>query len=294
MIPPDVVRQIRRLHLTARRAVAAHLGGAYQSAFKGTGLNFAEVREYVPGDDVRSIDWNVTARAGQAFVKKYTEERELTVLLAVDLSGSLRFGTAAHTKRAVAAEVAALLAFAAAANNDRVGLVAFTDTVERHVPPGKGTRHVLRVLRDILYFRPESRRTDPAAAFDLLAHVYRRRAVVFVISDFLTPVPERALRRAGRRHDTVLIRVSDPRERTWPAAGLVRIEDAETGEQRLVDTADARFRTAFAARAAERDLAFAAAARKAGADRIETDTAGGHFAAVLNFLRARDRRRGRP
>jgi uncharacterized protein (DUF58 family) len=291
MLPADVLRQIRRLQLRARRAVATLLGGEYHSAFKGTGLSFDEVREYQPGDDVRGIDWNVTARMGSPYLKRYVEERELTILLAVDVSASGRFGTGAQTKRAVAAEIAALVAFCAVNNNDRVGLLAFTDRVERYVPPGKGTRHVLRLLRDILYFEPEHKGTNLTVAFDHLNKALRRRAIVFFLSDFLTEdAYEDAFRRTARKHDLVAVRVSDPREESWPDAGLVRLEDAETGKQLLIDTGSRPFREAFAARAAERRAAFQQRTRAAQVDVVEAGTDGSHFDELVKFFRLRERR----
>ncbi|MBA4067106.1 MAG: DUF58 domain-containing protein [Isosphaera sp.] len=291
MLPADVLRQVRRLHLRARRLVQTLLGGEYHSAFKGAGLSFEEVREYQPGDDIRTIDWNVTARVGHPFVKRFVEERELTLLLVVDVSASTRFGTGLLTKRTAAAEIAALLALCAASNNDRVGLVAFTDTVERFVPPNKGPRHVLRLLRDILAFEPKGAGTDLAAALDTVAKVQRRRAVVFVLGDFHGSGYERAFRRAARKHDLIAVRTADPREADWPAAGLVRLRDAETGAERLVDTGDAAVRGRFAARAAERAAGVTKLARGAGADLIDVGTDGDHFDALLGFFRKRDRRR---
>ena len=291
MLPADVMRQVRRLQLRARRAVQTLLGGEYHSAFKGTGLSFEEVREYQPGDDVRGIDWNVTARTGTAFIKRYVEERELTVLLAVDVSGSQSFGTRRQPKRAVAAELASLIAFCAIGNNDRVGLVAFTDRVERHVPPGKGTRHVLRLLRDVLFFEPERTGTDLTVALDHLNKAQKRRAIVFIISDFHGDGYTDSLRRAARQHDLIAVRVADPLEQAWPNVGLVRVEDAETGRQRLIDTSGRRFRDEFAARAEDRRAAFRKAARGAQADLIDVSTDGTHFDALLKFFRARDRRR---
>lgn len=294
MLPVEVMRQIRRLHLRARRAVQTLLGGEYHSAFKGTGLSFEEVREYQPGDDVRGIDWNVTARMGTAFIKRYVEERELTVILAVDVSGSQRFGTQQQPKRTVAAELAALIAFCAISNNDRVGLMAFTDRVERYVPPNKGTRHVLRLLRDILFFEPERTRTDLKVALDHLNKAQKRRAIVFLVSDFHGDGFTDSLRRAARQHDLIAVRVADPREQAWPNVGLVRLEDAETARQKLIDTGSRRFREGFAARAAERRAAFLKVARGAQADLIDVSTDGKHFDALLRFFRARDRRnRGR-
>lgn len=291
MLPADVLRQVRRLHLRARRVVQTLLGGEYHSAFKGAGLSFEEVREYQPGDDVRSIDWNVTARAGHPFVKRYVEERELTLILAVDVSASQKFGTGQLTKRAVAAELAALLALCAVSNNDRVGLVAFTQTVERFVPPNKGPRHVLRLLRDILAFDPQKPGTDLGAALDYLNKVQRRRAIVFLLSDFLAGGFTPAFRRAARKHDLIAVRTADPREAVWPAAGLVRLEDAETGRQVVADTASRAFREGFAARSRDRMTAFTKLARGARADLIEAGTDGNHFDALLKFFRQRDRRR---
>jgi uncharacterized protein (DUF58 family) len=291
MLPADVLRQVRRLHLRARRLVQTLLGGEYHSAFKGAGLSFEEVREYQPGDDVRTIDWNVTARVGHPFIKRFVEERELTLLLVVDLSASQRFGTGLMTKRAAAAELAALLALCAVSNNDRVGLVGFTSEVERFVAPNKGPRHVLRLLRDILAFEPQKTGTDLGAALDYLVKVQRRRAIVFVLSDFHGTGHEKAFRRAARKHDLIAVRTSDPRERAWQAVGLVRVQDAETGEQLLVDTSDAGVRARFQARATERVAAFTRLARSSQADVIEVGTDGNHFDALLGFFRKRDRRR---
>ncbi|MCE9560617.1 MAG: DUF58 domain-containing protein [Planctomycetes bacterium] len=291
MLPADVLRQVRRLHLRARRLVQTLLGGEYHSAFKGAGLSFEEVREYQPGDDVRTIDWNVTARVGLPFIKRFVEERELTLLLVVDVSASTKFGTGMLTKRAAAAELAALLALCATSNNDRVGLVAFTSEVEQFVPPNKGPRHVLRMLRDILAFEPQKTGTDLAAALDYVTKVQRRRAIVFVLSDFQGTGYEKAFRRAARKHDLVAIRTTDPREIIWPAAGLVRLQDAETGEQVLLNTSDNTVRKRFEELAAERAATLMKLARSSQADVIEVGTDGGHFDALLGFFRKRDRRR---
>jgi uncharacterized protein (DUF58 family) len=292
MLPADVLRQVRRLHLRARRLVQTLLGGEYHSAFKGAGLSFEEVREYQPGDDVRTIDWNVTARVGHPFIKRFVEERELTLLLVVDVSASQKFGTGMLTKRAAAAELAALLALCAVSNNDRVGLIGFTDIIERFVTPNKGPRHVLRLLRDVLAFEPTRTGTDLATALDYVTKVQRRRAIVFVISDFFGRGYEQAFRRAARKHDLIAIRTTDPRERTWPTTGLVRLQDAETGTQVLVDTADRRTRENFALHAAER-AAFTKLAQGCQAEVIEVGTDGNHFDALLGFFRKRDRQRRR-
>src|SRR5438874_4115181 len=245
MLPREVIRQIRRLQLKARRAVEDLLGGEYHSIFKGTGIAFEEVREYQPGDDIRAIDWNVTARMGHPFVKRFIEERELTVLLAVDCSASQRFGTRLQQKREVAAELAAVLAFSAVSNNDRVGLVQFTDRVERFVPPRKGARHVLRLIRDVLFHQPRRTGTSLREGLDFLNRVRRRRAIVFLFSDFLDEGYELAFKRTGRRHDLIAVRVADPREEDLPAVGLLRVEDAETGERLLVDTSSRPVREAY-------------------------------------------------
>jgi uncharacterized protein (DUF58 family) len=292
MLPADVLRQVRRLHIRARRLVQTLLGGEYHSTFKGAGLSFEEVRAYQPGDEVRTIDWNVTARVGQPFIKRFVEERELTILLVVDLSASQKFGTATLTKGAVAAELAALLALCAVSNNDRVGLLGFTDIIERFVPPSKGPRHVLRLLRDLLAFEPGHTGTNLTMALDYVTKVQRRRAIVFVISDFYGNGYEQAFRRAARKHDLIAIRTTDPREKSWPAAGLIRLQDAETGAQVLVDTADRRVREAFAHRAAER-AALTKLAQGCKAEVIEVGTDGNHFEALLGFFRKRERQRRR-
>src|SRR5262245_60279942 len=246
MLPREVVLQIRRFQLRARRAVEDVLGGEYHSVFKGTGMAFEEVREYQPGDDIRAIDWNVTARMGHPFIKRYIEERELTLILAVDCSGSQRFGTQVHVKREVAAEVAALLAFCAISNNDKVGLIAFTDQVERYLPPRKGLPHAFRVIRDVLYFQPEHQGTSIKSALDFLNRVQRKRGIVFVLSDFPEQAYERLLRRTGRRHDFTAVRIADLREEELPPAGLVEFEDAETGQHVLIDTSSAAVRATVA------------------------------------------------
>jgi uncharacterized protein (DUF58 family) len=294
MLPVDVMRQIRRLQMRARRAVQTLLGGEYHSAFKGSGLSFEEVREYQLGDDVRQIDWNVTARTGTAFIKRYVEERELTLILAVDVSASQRFGTQLLPKRSVAAELAALVAFCAVSNNDRVGLMAFTDHVERYVPPNKGTRHVLRLLRDILFFEPERKGTNLQVALDHLNKAQKRRAIVFFISDFLGEDYRDSFRRTARKHDLIAVRISDPRETTLPPVGLVQLEDGETGRQVLINTESRKLRTAFASRMLEHRADFRKLARSAQADLIEVSTEGSHFDALLRFFRTRERqvRRG--
>ena len=245
MLPKEILQKIRRIEIQTRNLVNDVFSGEYHSVFRGRGMEFSEVREYQPGDSIRTIDWNVTARTGHPFVKKYVEERELTVILMVDASSSGEFGTCRKTKREISAEISALLAFSAIKNNDRVGLIIFTDQVEKFVPPKKGSKHVLRVIRELLYFRPHGRGTDIAAALDYLNRLTRRKAVVFLISDFLCSGYERALRVANKRHDLVAISITDPREQTLPNVGFVELEDAETGERILRDTSDRSFRQSF-------------------------------------------------
>ncbi len=290
MLPHDVLRQIRRLHWKARRAVEDLLGGEYHSVFKGTGIVFEDVRAYQPGDDVRMIDWNVTARMGQPFIKRFVEERELTVLLMVDCSASQLFGTQMQQKREVAAELAAVLAFSAIRNNDKVGLISFSDRVERFVPPGKGARHVLRIIRDILFFQAEHKGTSLTEALHYLNRVQRRRAIVFLLSDFLDTGFEGALKRTGRRHDLIAVRIRDPREDELPAVGLLQLEDAETGAPLVIDTSSGRVRRAFAEQARQRRAALTQLTRSAGIDLIEVSTQGGHLDALIRFFHLRERR----
>src|SRR5262252_653683 len=280
MLPREVIRQIRRLPLRARRAVEDLLGGEYRSVFKGSGIAFEEVREYQPGDDIRAIDWNVTARIGHPFIKRFIEERELTVMLLVDCSGSNQFGTRLQQKREVAAELAAVLAFSAISNNDKVGLIAFTDRVERFVPPRKGTRHVLRLIRDVLFYQPQHRGTALQQALDYLNRVLHRRTIVFLLSDFLDRDYERTLKRSGRRHDLIAVRIADPREEELPSVGLLEVEDAETGAHLLLDTRSRQVREAFARTAAERRAALAQLTRSARIDLVEVLTDGSHLDAL--------------
>jgi uncharacterized protein (DUF58 family) len=256
-------------------------------------MEFAEVREYEPGDDVRTIDWNVSAKMGHPFVKKFTEERELTVMLVVDASASGRFGSATSTKLETAAEIGALLAFSAIRNNDRVGLLLFTDRVETFVPPRKGREHGLRVLRDLLAFEPAGRGTAISAALDTLRRAVTKRAVVFLLSDFQDPGFERTLRVVARKHDVVAIAVDDPREASLPDVGLVAVEDPETGTPLLLDTGSARVRAAYAARAASRRLASREALARTGVDVLELSTAEPVERPLVRFFRERARRAAR-
>jgi uncharacterized protein (DUF58 family) len=293
----DILRKIRHVELKTRGLVAATFAGQYRSVFKGRGMNFEEVREYQPGDEVRTIDWNVTARFGEmhnnAFVKKFTEERELTVLLVVDVSASGKFGGVELSKRELAAEVASVLAFSAIRNNDKVGLLLFSDHVELYIPPKKGRPHTLRVIREILFFQPRGRGTLPGPALDYLNRVVTRRAVVFLISDFQTPPFDRQLAVTSRRHDLVAIPVIDPRERDLPDIGLVTFEDAETGEQIQVHTSSRATRDAFAHMADKRRDELMKMLRRHGIDSIELQTDSDYIPALRGFFRTRERRLAR-
>lgn len=291
MLPKDLVRRIRRIEISTRRAVNNALAGQYHSVFKGRGMAFSEVRQYQPGDEIRTIDWNVTARMRDPYVKVFTEERELTVMLLVDLSASGEFGTVERAKSEVAAEIAALIAFSAIKNNDRVGALLFTDHVERFIPPKKGRTHVLRVISEILTFRPTGRGTDLGGALDYHMRLMHRSAVTFVVSDFLAEGWEKSLRLAARRHDLIPVVLRDPWEEQLPAVGLVVAEDAETGERILVDTSSASVRRAYAARAKADRAQRARTFRRLDLDHVEVRTDHDYVAPLVAFFRARSRRR---
>jgi uncharacterized protein (DUF58 family) len=292
MIPREILKQVRRIEISTRGLVNEVFSGEYHSVFKGRGMNFAEVREYQYGDDIRNIDWNVTARSGSPFVKVFEEERELTVMLVVDVSASGDFGTrGGRMKGEVAVEICALLAFAAIKNNDKVGLIIFSDHVEKLVPPRKGRRHVLRVLRELLYHRPEGRGTDINAALEYLTHVQRKRAVTFLVSDFRDEGFERALAVVGRRHDLIAVRLGDVRERGLPPLGLLELEDPETGERVVLDTSDARFRESFGAVDERRRAELDRVMRRSKVDVIDIDTGQPYVRPLMRFFEERMRRR---
>lgn len=299
MIPRELIKKLKRIEILTARTANAQLAGAYHSVFKGIGIAFSEVRQYQPGDDVRLIDWNVTARMRDAYVKLFVEEREMTVMLLVDASGSQLFGTREKPKSEVAAEVAALLAFSAIKNNDRVGLIIFTDRVERFVPAKKGKKHVLRVVSEILTFTPTSRGTDLKIGLDFLGRVAKRRSVAFLVSDFIAPGPyERALKIAQKRHDLVPIALTDPMEEELPPLGLVTFEDIETGAIEEIDTFSRAGRTRFAERVrrmrADREQLFKRLkmdfvnVRIAAPSHHRSDTP--YLDPLLAFFRARERR----
>jgi uncharacterized protein (DUF58 family) len=293
MLPSEILRRVRRIEIRTHRLVNDTLAGSYHSVFKGTGMEFSEVREYTPGDDVRSIDWNVTSRMGETYVKKHIEERELTVVLCVDASGSESFGSGSRLKREVASEIAALIAFAALKNNDRVGLLVFTEGIEKWVPPRKGLRHVLRVMREIVAHETVQRGTDIAQALTGLNRVLHKRAVVFLISDFLGTGYERALKTANRRHDVIAVTLTDPREEELPAIGLVRLEDAETGESVVLDSSDKKLRKRFADAALDRARRRKRHLRAARVDTIDIRTDAPYDKPLLKFFAERSVRIGR-
>src|SRR3989442_3100184 len=289
MIPREILKKIRQIEIRTNRLVSETLAGQYHSVFKGQGMNFDEVREYQPGDEVRSIDWNVTARMNHPFVKKFVEERELTLMLVVDVSGSGLFGSRDQSKRELAAEIASVLAFSAIRNNDKVGLILFSDEVEKFIPPRKGRGHVLRVIREVLFFEPKKRGTNLANALEFMARVTAHRAIAVVISDFLNPdnaksdtdeerhtvLPHEvqvALRQANRKHDVVAVQITDRYELELPALGRLVLEDAETGEVVELNTANAIGRDAFAVRQQKQVEALAKQFRSSGIDTIQLRT----------------------
>lgn len=291
LIPADVMQQIQRIHIRTRRVVNDLLTGQYESVFKGQGMAFKEVRAYVPGDDVRSIDWNVTARTGHPHVKVMVEEREQTVMLVVDASASGRFGSRVRLKSELAAELCAVLAYSAIKNNDKVGLMVFTDRVERFVRPQKGRKHVLRLIREILFFEPAGRATDLAGALNYLNQVIPRHAVVFIISDFMASGYEAALRITRRKHDTIAVAVDDPREYELPDVGVIAVRDSESGRESVVDTSNRRLREAYEEEAFRRRDQRRDTLNRARVDVIEVDTFTGYIDALHLFFRMRERRK---
>lgn len=312
MLAREVIQRVRQIQIRTGRQVADVLAGEYVSVFKGTGVEFDEVRPYIPGDDVRTIDWNVTARVGAPFVKRYVEERQLTVMLVVDVSASQEFGSVQRSKREATAELAALLAFAAIQNDDKVGLTLFHGAIEQYIPPRRGQKHVLRVIREILTHgsggptekpgkaarrfglarrpRTPAQATDIQGALEFLMRSAKRKTVCFVVSDFFDEAYETAMRSANRRHDVIAVHVTDPRERAMPNVGLVTLMDPESGHSVLVDTGSARFRHAFADRASERTRTLESTFRSSGIDFIRIDTGEPVVDPIVRFFRQRERR----
>lgn len=295
MIPKEVLKNIRRIQITTSRMVNDVFAGQYQSVFKGKGMEFEEVREYQPGDEIRSIDWNVTARMGHPYVKKFVEERELTVMLVLDMSASCFFGTAKQLKRQLAAEFCSVLAFSAIRNNDRVGFIAFTDRIEKFIPPRKGLRHVLRVIREALYFKPEGKGTDINIALEYLNKVSSRKTITFIVSDFYLPTGfadfKKMLLASNKRHDVIAVTLTDPWELSLPDMGIISLEDPETRESFMLDTSDSRVCREYLLNAQngfkERSKFF----QSGGVDTIDIRTDIPYSKSLFKFFRAREKRR---
>ncbi len=290
MISKEILKKVKRIEITTRGLVNDIFSGEYHSVFKGRGMEFSEVREYQIGDDIRTIDWNVTARMGHPYVKVFEEERELTVMLLVDVSSSGNFGTVEQMKGEIAIEICALLAFSAIKNNDKVGLIIFTNEVEKFVPPKKGKTHVLRVLRELLYHKPKGTQTNIQEALEYLTRVTTRRSVVFLVSDFIDEGYEKALQIANKRHDIVAITVTDPRELSMPDVGFIELEDAETGEVVLVDTSHTETRTTYSHQTAERVRERTKLFQSLNTDHIEIKTNESYVEPLIRFFRMRAKR----
>jgi len=291
MIPEELIKRIRQIQIYTSRAVDASFAGQYESVFKGRGMQFDEVREYMPGDEIRTIDWNVTARTGRPFIKRFVEEREMTVLFAVDLSASGEFGTVSKLKNELAAEFCAVLAFAAAKNNDKVGLLIFTDRIELFIPPKKGSRHILRLIRELLGFTMPKRRTNIPLALDYIAKVVRKRATVFLVSDFIETGFQKPLSLLNKRHDVIAVPVRDRVEMAMPAVGLIEVQDAETGQIMLVDTSSRRFRTQYGEHSSRRFNELKNTLRSANVDLIPIATDRPYINDLIQFFHMRHRRR---
>ena len=290
MIPKELAKKIRYIQIYTSKAVNESLAGEYESVFKGRGMEFAEVREYQIGDEIRSIDWNVTARMGEPYVKLFVEERELTVIFLVDLSASGAFGSTRQIKNEVAAELCALLAFSAIKNNDKVGLIVFTDDVEMFIPPAKGTTHVLRLIRELLNFTPKQAQTNISAGIEYLGRVTNKRSVVFLISDFLGEGFEKQLHILAKRHDLIAVSITDPREVRMPNVGLIELEDAESGERILIDTGGAAVRKQYEKLGSARQGRLRELFRSMDVDQIEVFTDRDYVFDLVKFFRTRERR----
>lgn len=290
MIPKEILKKVKQIQIRSSRLVNDVLAGEYVSVFKGRGMEFEEVREYQIGDDIRSIDWNVTARLGHPYIKRFSEERELTIMFLVDLSSSGKFGSVNQFKNEITTEACALLALSAIRNNDKVGLILFTDRIEKFVPPKKGKTHVLRVIREVLYFKPERKGTDISIALEYLIKITKRKTVSFLMSDFLTSGFEHTLRITNKRHDMIAVSITDPRELEIPNVGFITLKDAETGETTLIDTSDKKLRRAFylqnTKNREERKKMF----RTIGVDMIDLRTDSPYVEPIMNFFRMREKR----
>ncbi len=290
MLPKEIIAQIRKIEIRSGKLVNEMFAGQYSSVFKGRGMEFAEVREYLPGDDIRSIDWNVTARYGHPYVKKFTEEREMTVLFLVDMSGSQRFGTRGNFKAELAAELTSVLAFSAIKNNDRVGMVMFTDKIEKVIRPKKGRNHILRMIRETLYFTPTGTGTNITRALQYLNELWRRKSVVFLISDFNDAGFDQALKVTARRHDLIAVTIADDREKNLPDIGLVELEDAESGQKMTVDTSSAPFIKEYTRRTEENAQRLKTLFTRAHVDSIAVTTGKPYIVPLIQFFRTREKR----
>ncbi len=287
----EIFKKIRRIEIKTRRVVNDLFSGEYHSTFKGRGMEFEEVRQYEPGDDIRLIDWNVTARTGYPFIKKFREERELSVIFLVDMSSSGFFGTKERFKEETAAELCSLLAFSAIKNNDKVGMIIFTDRIEKFIPPKKGKAHVLRLIREILYFEPVGKKTDIAAGLEYFNRVIKKKSVVFLISDFLSEDYLKPLHIANNKHDIIAVKISDPRELKFENVGLIELEDAETGETVIIDTGSSAFRLDFAQKAETDNFALKRSFHLINIDFIQIVTDQSYIVPLINFFRMREKRR---
>ena len=298
MLPQELIKKVRQIQIYTSRAVNASFAGQYESVFKGRGMQFDEVREYMPGDDIRTIDWNVTARTGKPYIKRFVEEREMTVIFAVDLSASGKFGTLDKTKNQLAAEFCGVLAFAAAKNNDKVGLLIFTDQIELFIPPKKGSRHILRLIRELLYFQTHKKETNIPVALDYLARVIRKKATVFIVSDFIeagsTSSPQADIKKnlslLNKRHDCIAVPVSDPAEMSLPKVGIIEFTDAETGEIITIDTSSGAFRNKYEGTSSQRFSQLKSMLRSINIDTISISTGKPYINDLIQFFHQRHRR----
>ncbi len=290
MLDKELLKQVRQIEIRTKGLVNQVFSGEYHSVFKGRGMEFAEVREYQFGDDIRNIDWNVTARFGHPFIKVFEEERELTVMLLVDMSGSQVFGSGEKTKQQIAAEISAILAFSALKNNDKVGLLLFTDTIEKYVSPRKGRSHVLRIIRELLSFEPRGNKTDIKSALEYFNHAVKKRCIVFLISDFIDDNYERILKIVGKKHDLVGVVLNDPRESVLPKAGLIKFRDAETEKIRYIDSSDRRTQTWFAAQYIRRMEQRKALFLRSRLDSVTINTGDSYIKPLVDFFKMREKR----
>ena len=290
MIPKDILKKIQQIQIHTRRLVNEAFVGEYHSVFKGRGMEFDEVREYQPGDEIRTIDWNVTARMGRPFIKRYVEERELTVMLLVDVSASGNFGSIKHLKNEVATEICAILALSAIKNNDKVGMIMFTDKIEKFIPPKKGPKHVLRVIRELLCAQPTGKGTNISVALEYLNKITHRRTISFIVSDFIANDYAHALRIANKKHDMIAITIVDPREQELPNVGFIELRDAESDEILLLDTADSLARKEFGALNNRRRQEQSRLFRSMGVDEILINTNRHHVEPIVRFFRMREKR----